>query len=568
MRLRLQTPATSLKGQMMRLQHIRFVFDKCSQVPSALSFAVFLFALLITVEGSAQEPLNYHGFDDESRSLESKEGLAEILSGKGFYVGFPLQAKMALDKSQASSNTKKPDSTTSLNGWYYLTDQIPSPPSRRSDLTLGVSSIVRNNVKLVNSNCFQCHAGIVNGNVVAGLGNNRLIPMKSGQKLTDSPTLQQLQSLVKTEAEKGELADFDAASRIYLNLPATASLGDNFSPFVVWSYGAHLENPAKSGLKVSNAKTELVKLMESTMVPNVDPMPWWLMKYKTKNYWYSDGGIYDAAHFSFNFTTPHAAVNANHAKHVESTEKNLAFARETVSPKFPKSLDDKLVKTGADLFHGRSKPQDRTGFKTCAKCHGTYTKKQSQLDLSRPGSWTVNYNGSEHLENVGTDEEYNKTLRKLKPIADHINKLSTYYDAQGTPDLTPRFSMPDGNGYVAPPLVGVWASAPYFHNGSVPTIEAVLNSKKRPAIWLRQLRDPHAYNLQQVGLKFKPLTRQEFEKSAKNKSTDHHAIYDTQTFGHKNAGHPFGDRLTVEERAALIEFLKSLSGPDMPAIQS
>jgi len=24
-------------------------------------------------------------------------------------------------------------------------------------------------------------------------------------------------------------------------------------------------------------------------------------------------------------------------------------------------------------------------------------------------------------------------------------------------------------GYVAPPLDGVWASAPYFHNGSVPT---------------------------------------------------------------------------------------------------
>ena len=41
------------------------------------------------------------------------------------------------------------------------------------------------------------------------------------------------------------------------------------------------------------------------------------------------------------------------------------------------------------------------------------------------------------------------------------------------------------NGYIAPPLDGVWITAPYFHNGSVPTIEAVLNSKFRPTYWTR-----------------------------------------------------------------------------------
>ena len=44
---------------------------------------------------------------------------------------------------------------------------------------------------------------------------------------------------------------------------------------------------------------------------------------------------------------------------------------------------------------------------------------------------------------------------------------------------------------------------------------------------------------------------------------DHGAIYDTSGLGHANTGHTFGDRLTADERLAVIEFLKSLSGPDM-----
>ena len=42
-------------------------------------------------------------------------------------------------------------------------------------------------------------------------------------------------------------------------------------------------------------------------------------------------------------------------------------------------------------------------------------------------------------------------------------------------------------GYVTPPLHGVWASAPYFHNGSVPTVWDVLKPADRPKVWRRQL---------------------------------------------------------------------------------
>jgi hypothetical protein len=348
--------------------------------------------------------------------------------------------------------------------------------------------------------------------------------------------------------------------------------GDNFGPYSVWRLGAQLVDPANKGLEIGKETTELEALLNSMELPPVDPMAWWLMKYKKLDYWYADAGIDNAASFSINFTIAHAEMNAHHEEHVKTVAKALAFARETQSPIYPSSLDADLVRQGADLFHGRTKPVEASGFTACKTCHGTYTRKPTQSDLSRPGSWTVDYNFSHLLRNVKTDKTYNATLQRLQPIAEHINKLKTYFTAKGTPELSPQAAVPNKEGYVAPPLVGVWASAPYFHNGSVPTIEAVLNSPARPEIWAREHRDPHAYDLETPGMRYRNVSRDEFEKSAANAAgkphfsqvaIDHGANYDTQAFGHANTGHTFGDQLTVQERRAVIEFLKSLSGPDM-----
>ncbi len=131
--------------------------------------------------------------------------------------------------------------------------------------------------------------------------------------------------------------------------------------------------------------------------------------------------------------------------------------------------------------------------------------------------------------------------------------------------------VPDRPGYVAPPLVGIWASAPYFHNGSVPTLDTVLNSNERPEIWARDHRNPYSYDLTRVGMLYRDVTREEFQASAaaarksvkSNASVDHIAIYNTKEYARGNGGHKFGDNLTEQERRAIIEFPKSLSGPDM-----
>ena len=100
--------------------------------------------------------------------------------------------------------------------------------------------------------------------------------------------------------------------------------------------------------------------------------------------------------------------------------------------------------------------------------------------------------------------------------------------------------------YIAPPLDGVWATAPYFHNGSVPKLSMVIDSSTRPTYWRRPF-DSRAYDLKDPG----------WRHTTPDGPVDTNT-YDTTQRGYGNQGHTFGDDLTDEERRALLEYLKTL----------
>jgi hypothetical protein len=110
----------------------------------------------------------------------------------------------------------------------------------------------------------------------------------------------------------------------------------------------------------------------------------------------------------------------------------------------------------------------------------------------------------------------------------------------------------DPGGYVAPPLDGVWGSAPYFHNGSVPTLWHVLHPDDRPAVWLRT---EGGYDRDRVGLEVT-----EFPKVPESVSTaaERRRYFDTSIRGKSAAGHRFPDVLTEDEKRAVLEYLKTL----------
>jgi hypothetical protein len=109
-------------------------------------------------------------------------------------------------------------------------------------------------------------------------------------------------------------------------------------------------------------------------------------------------------------------------------------------------------------------------------------------------------------------------------------------------------------GYVAPPLDGIWATAPYFHNGSVPTLYGVLTASARPKVF-RRIGGALEFDRHDVGLKFETLNS---PLPADLAPEAHRRIVDTTRPGLSNQGHPFGFHLTEPEKRQVIEYLKTL----------
>ena len=89
----------------------------------------------------------------------------------------------------------------------------------------------------------------------------------------------------------------------------------------------------------------------------------------------------------------------------------------------------------------------------------------------------------------------------------------------------------------------------------VPTLYHVLNSKSRPKVFTRSYRTGEAdYDKDRVGWKVTEVP----PPDAKAPGYERRRVYDTAQPGRGNGGHTFGDDLTDDERAAVIEYLKSL----------
>src|SRR5581483_12190752 len=84
------------------------------------------------------------------------------------------------------------------------------------------------------------------------------------------------------------------------------------------------------------------------------------------------------------------------------------------------------------------------------------------------------------LETVGTDPTLARSITRRN--MDYFNQ--SWFAQERGPDGT-RYTIAETDGYQAPPLDGIWATAPYFHNGSVPTLYHVLDSKSRPTLFTR-----------------------------------------------------------------------------------
>jgi hypothetical protein len=143
-----------------------------------------------------------------------------------------------------------------------------------------------------------------------------------------------------------------------------------------------------------------------------------------------------------------------------------------------------------------------------------------------------------------------KTFLTGAPLADAEKFLAT------ADDLGRTFVAGDRKpaGYRARPLNGIWATAPYLHNGSVPTLWDLLNRKRLPGTVPASSEEQFRPDTFVVGCReYDPKKAGYGQCTGQGFST-----YDTSLVGNGNQGHLWGTQLSNSEKLDLLEYLKTL----------
>jgi endo-cleaving rubber dioxygenase len=296
------------------------------------------------------------------------------------------------------------------------------------------------------------------------------------------------------------------------------------------------------------------------------------------------------------------------------------------APAYPGPVDSALAEQGAVLFHAKdlwapelSNPVPRPdgGNGSCASCHGAYAPRyvNDPAYLDTPAlAGVASYIVPRDL--IGTDRW---RVDSDNEAAEQYGKENFFaYPETLNPDpnldcsTQNRAEIRQGRayGYLAPPLHGVWASAPYFHNGSVPNVWEVLKPADRKPLW-RRMSTParpdqlgqvvmgfdtdfnRAYDRERLGWQYEALTCGDGGTTpyldcspndtdptlltlinilnssnpylwylgfgpTSDAQLESRKIYNTRMYGQGNGGHDFTAVLTDAERRALIEYLKTL----------
>ena len=189
-------------------------------------------------------------------------------------------------------------------------------------------------------------------------------------------------------------------------------------------------------------------------------------------------------------------------------------------PKYPFEINSDAAERGRIVYRQH-----------CASCHDW---KGEQIGQIVP------------LDEIGTDPE--RLNSYTLELAVNQNTLGV-----GTPWRFANFRKTEG--YSNMPLDGVWARAPYLHNGSVPTLrDLLLPVEQRPK---KFYRGDDRFDEVNVGFRSE-VDETETQNESKQVGRRSQFLFDTEKRGNSNAGHTYGVDLTDDEKDQLLEYLKTL----------
>lgn len=368
-------------------------------------------------------------------------------------------------------------------------------------------------VEVVSVNCLACHGGLFDGKLIIGLGNENLDFTEDR-----SITAESAGAYVDTEAEAAEwrrwadrvraTAPYEITDTVGANpaINATLALIAHRDPnTMAWSPQPLMEPPPKQVAPVS--------------VP-----PWWRLAKKNALY-YNAEGRGDLAR-AMMLGAIYCAEDVATLREIDAYAPDIrAYFASITPPRWPFGINQELAEQGRAVFEA-----------TCSGCHGTYGERQSYPNLVIGAA------------EVGTDPAL------AQNAADgSTDRFILWFNRSFFGEIARAAPAP---GYIAPPLDGIWVTAPYLHNGSVPNLAVLLDSAKRPQYWTRSYGSAAAdYDSDTLGWRYTELP---YGKAGAKDPKERKKIYDTRLPGYSNAGHTYGDRLSETERKAILEYLKTL----------
>lgn len=343
--------------------------------------------------------------------------------------------------------------------------------------------------------CLACHAGKVAGRVVPGLPNS----------LFALETLTEEVRETKLRLEK-PLVRMDLAS---LGMPLGGSNGTTNAVM----FGVLLMAYRDADLNVSRDRPR-----PEMSHHDHDAPPLWNVKRKERLY---IDGFAAKGHRPLMQFLLEPRNGPERFREWEAEFRDVqAWIESLEAPRYPWPIDTALAAAGEAAF-----------ARACAECHGTYGPDGRYPEKLVP------------IDEVATDRV---RLDALSPAA------RRHYGVSWFAHYGDRPVVADPGGYVAPPLDGIWASAPYLHNGSVPTLWHLLHPAERPIVWLRT---ENGYDTDRVGLEVAEHRRippGELSLKARRR------YFDTRRRGKGAAGHEYPDALSPDDKRAVLEYLKTL----------
>ncbi len=413
---------------------------------------------------------------------------------------------------------------------------VPGREGRNAELPHVVNVFTTSDgAEVVNQNCLGCHSGKADGELVIGMGN-ATADFTGG--VTGGVQVGVLPDALLTDLglNATEKSNLDKLLRV------TRKFGPNT---VMRTVG---QNPAESftGILLAHHDPQTLEWSETPLLdydvldangePMVearltsDPPPWW--RAKKKNALFYNGMARGDHRGTMALASSVCVDSVPEANRIDGLFKDMqAYIGTITAPVYKRSIDRARARTGEGIF-----------ARACAGCHGTYAEEPEADARDTYPNLLI------PLDVIGTDP----AVANMGVV--HAPKFVDWYNDSFYGRITRAEPNDPFPGYMAPPLDGIWATAPYLHNGSVPTIELVLNSKARPAVWKRENLDDTRYDEAALGW---PWVAPPYSQ-ADAPEEERKFIYDTSYWSQSNAGHTFGDHLTDSERSAVLEYLKTL----------